>query len=194
MGERGAAGEGFVADRDEAGGEGDGDEGGPLAEGAACDGGALRHSDVPLRVDRKPHRPKVDGPHCCLRLFVEGAQSKKAQLPIERPSGSGSVMEAREEQPEKARLPMEVRPVGKVTRAREEQPRKAPVPMEVRPAGRVMEVREEQPSKALLLMETRPAGRAAETREEQLAKAASPIEARPAGKVTEVRAEQLWKA
>ena len=45
-------------------------------------------------------------------------QSKKASSPIERPSGSGSVTEAREEQLQKAQSPMEVRPAGKVTRAR----------------------------------------------------------------------------
>ena len=144
-------------------------------------------------------------------------QSKKAPSPIERPSGSGSVTEAREEQPQKENQPMEARSAGRSMETRAEQRLKALTPMEVRPAGKVTRAREEQPSKALPLMETRPAGRAAEVREEQLAKApvpmevrvagrsmeareehlekaASPIEARPAGKVTEVRAGQLWKA
>ena len=91
----------------------------------------------------QPPTSKVSEPSTAQRLMARTAafasslrgQPEKAQSPIERPSGSGSVIEERAEQPQKAPSPMEVRPAGKVTEVRAEQLWKAQSPMEARVAG-----------------------------------------------------------
>ena len=125
--EGGAAGEGVAADGGKAGGEGDGGEGGaapkawlPMevrlagrvtetrleggaaAEGVVADGGeALRHGCVALRSIGSRTAQTLMARTTAFASSSRG-QSKKAPSPIERPSGSGSVTEAREGQRAKA--------------------------------------------------------------------------------------------
>ena len=64
----------------------------------------------------------------------------------------------------KALLSMLVIPPGKLMEARDEQPEKAYVPIEVRLSGKVMEARDVHPSKALDPIEVRLDGRSTSVR------------------------------
>ena len=71
-------------------------------------------------------------------MVLEGKTSSPSSTAV------GMVTEAREEQPLKALLPIDVTDEGMVTEAREKHPWKAYSPIDVTDEGMVTEAREEQ--------------------------------------------------